>query len=71
MKTVKLLVLLIIGLGSCISNKNHCTYKGKYENGMFAQNPNRYKHNLGMERVKRKGKQFDHQNIQQCPKKKK
>ena len=64
MKTVTLLLLLIIGLGSCIGSKDYSTYKGKHEPGMFKDNPRSHKHKLGMTKVK--NKQFDHQTIQKC-----
>lgn len=60
-----LLIVLIIGLGSCISSKrDYSTYKGKYEPGMFGDNPRSHKHKLGMTKVK--NRQFDHQTIQKC-----
>lgn len=68
MKTVILLLLLIAGLGSCIGSKDYSTYKGKYENGMFINRPNK---KMGMVKVKSRNRLFDHQNIQQCKKEKK
>lgn len=68
MKTVILLIILISGLGSCMSSKDCSTYKGKYENGMFADKPSK---KMGMIKVKNTNRLFDHQNIQRCRKEKK
>lgn len=62
MKKILLFIfpIFILGLISC--SQKTTTYKGKYENGMFIENPNRYTHKLGMKKVKKKKKV----NIQKC-----
>ena len=47
-----ILVMLAATLISCQPQK-HLTYKGKYENGMFAGDPRDHPQNLGMYKKKK------------------